>query len=251
MAMKAVAFAFIALQALAALAMLVLSVHAPSGLAVAAPLYLAAAAALTWWTARKSWWLLLATGAAMLAAPPAIYGLLDFAEQTANRNRVAATQVSEVADEPILSAAGQPVGVRLSFSVVAPQRGYFGITPWLYPLDEAARNMTLQPLRWRFDGRPGPPDLGPFEPGQRHRLEFELYPPILFITGKGERCLVNHPSPALPRAKPGPLLVEIHETPYGSPWRGGREQPTRGIYDLAGMYRAVAEGLPPCKVPGQ
>jgi hypothetical protein len=251
MALKATALAFIALQALAALAMFALSVHAPDGLAVAAPVYFTAAAALTWWSARKSWWHLFATGVAALAAPVAIYGLLDFAGQAADRKRIAATEVRDVADEPILSTAGQPVGVRLSFSVVVPKRGYFGITPSLYPRDESGRHLRLEPLKWRFDGRAGPPELGPFEAGQRHNLEFEMYPPILFVTGKGERCLTHSPSPDLRRPAPAPLLVDLHETPYGAPWRGGREQPTRGTYDLAGMYRAVAEGLPPCKVPGQ
>jgi hypothetical protein len=251
--MKALAAVLLVLlQALAALAMLVLSVHAPSGLAAAAGLYFAASAALTGWAAyRKSWRLLAAALVATLAAPPAIYALLDFVERRAYENRIAATQVSDVADEPILSAAGQPVGVRLTFSVVVPERGYFGITPSLYPLDESARHLRLEPRKWRFDGRPGPPDLGPFEPGRRHRLEFEMYPPTLFITGQGERCILNPPPASLRRPAVGRLLVDIHDTPYGAPWRGGREQPTRAAYDLTAMYRAIAEELPACKVPGQ
>jgi hypothetical protein len=249
--MKALAAAaLVILQALAALAMLTVSVHAPAGLAVAAGLYFAAAAALTWWATRgKSWWLFGVVAVATLVAPPGIYGLLGYVERAAYEKRVAATQVSEVADEAILSA-GKPVGVRVSFTVVAPERGYFGIMPTLYPRDERARGFTLHPLRWRFDGRDGPPEFGPLEAGRRHRVEFELYPSTLFITGKGERCLHNLPPPGRPAPAPGPLLVDVSETPSGAPWRGGREQPTRGNYDLAAMYRAVAEELPPCKVPG-
>ena len=248
MARKAAALALIALQAMAALAMFALSVHAPAGLGVAAPLYFAAAAALTWWTARKSGWLLIVAGVATLAAPPAIYGLLDLAERSARDRRIAATQVSDVSDEPIL-ADGKPIGVRLAFSVVVPERGHFGITPWLYPRREGLRHLQLVPVKWRFDGRPAALDFGPFEAGRKHRLEFDLYPPLIAFAQNGTRCRAPSAAPQLPDSAPGPLLVDISETSYGALWRGGREEPTRATYDVAAMYRAVlAEGLPACRV---
>jgi hypothetical protein len=78
----------------------------------------------------------------------------------------------------------------------------------------------------------------------------ELYPPILFIKPRGERCLSPVLPPSLPEpSAPKPLRLDISETPYGAPWRGGREESTRAAYDLAEMYRGVlAEGLEPCKV---
>jgi hypothetical protein len=251
--MKALAaVVLIALQALAAAALFLASIHGPAGLTVGAPLYLGVAAALTWWAGRKSWTLLIVTGTAMLAAAPGLHFVLDKAERIAYDQRLAATQVSEVADEPILSA-GKPIGVRLSFSVVVPKRGYFSIVPWLYPRNERLRHLQLVsvPSKWRFDARQGP-ELGPFEAGRKHRLEFELYPPFLAFSAQGERCLAPASVPPPPETAAGPLLVDISETSYGAPWRGGREEPTRTDYDVAAMYRAVlAEGLPACKVPGQ
>jgi hypothetical protein len=193
----------------------------------------------------------LAAVGAWLAAAPALFWTLERAERMAYERRLAATQVSDVRDEPILRA-GTPVGVRLSFSAVVPARGYFGIIPTLYPRDERMRQLQLVSLRWRFDGRPGPPDFGPFEPERKHQLEFELYPPILSINREGVRCLNPITPPPLPATASGLLLVDISDSPYGAPWRGGREEATRNAYDVAAMYRALlAEGLPTCKVPGQ
>ena len=44
-----------------------------------------------------------------------------------------------------------------------------------------------------------------------------------------------------------PLRLTISETTYGNVYRGGREELTRGRYDLAELYRGVlAEGLTRC-----
>ena len=250
MRMKALAaVVFVVLQALAAAALFLLSVHGPSGLVYGAPVYLVLAAAVTWWASRKGWVPLLVAGAACLAAAPGLFWTLKQAERIAYERRLAATQISDVRDEPILRA-GTPVGVRFTFSAAVPARGHFGIIPTLYPRDERVRQLQLVSLRWRFDGRPGPPDFGPFDPGRKHQLEFELYPSILSIDREGAHCRNPIAPPQLPATASGLLLADISDSPYGAPWRGGREEPTRNTYDVAAMYRAVLD-LPTCKVPGQ
>jgi len=246
--MRVIAALFIILQTLAALALLALSVHGPSGLPLASGLYLALAAGATAWTAHRlrSMPLIVAMGAGMLALAPGVFFLLNWVEDRAYKNRIAETQVSDVRDEAILSASGRPIGVRVSFAVSVPGTGYFGITPSLSSREPATERLRLDAMRWTLDGRAEPQ---PFEAGRRHALAVELYPPILFIKPGGERCLSPVPLPSLPEPSvPEALRIEISDTRYGAPWRGGREESTRAAYDLAEMYRGVlAEGLEACK----
>jgi len=247
--MRAVAALFILLQALAAIALFASSVHGPSGLGVAAPLYLATAAALTAFAAfrAKSMALPIACGVTMLAAAPGLFVLLDRLDGVVYQRRIAATQVSDVRDELIYSAGGAPIGVRLSFAVRVPSAGYFGISPSLDAPGPETERLSLVPLRSTMDGA----ERGAkFEADRRHQLMFELYPPILSIRPQGERCLTPVAVPPLAQAStPKPIRVTIYETSYGLPWRGGTEQFTRGAYDLVAIYRGVlAEGLPACKV---
>lgn len=244
---KITAALFVALESGAAFLMLALSVHGPSGLAAAAPAYLLAAAGLTWWVARRfdTWRAVLGVGALMLAAAPGILLALDWRDRRAHERRVAATRVRDVRDEPIFSeTTGRPIGVRMRYALFVPERGYFSPLPTLVPRDPRTANLRLYALRWTIDGAGEP---GPLEPGTAHGMVVELYPPTLTFS-RGERCLATLPVPPLPEAAVRePLRVTIHQTPYGNTHDGGREEVTRGVYDLAEMYRAVgAEGLKPC-----
>jgi hypothetical protein len=52
-----------------------------------------------------------------------------------------------------------------------------------------------------------------------------------------------------PPGEPVPLRIEITDSPYGSVERSGREERTRGAYDMASLLGNVAAaGVPPCKV---
>jgi len=197
---------------------------------------------------RKSWPLLALAGVVSLAAPAAIYGLLDRLDRMAYERRIAATQVTDVRDEPILSAE-RPIGIRLSYRVTTPVRGYFAIFPAIDGSGDAA-GFGLQAKRWTFDGRGGI-EFGPFEPGRRHDVSVELYPESFFL-GSGSTCVLPVARPLPEARQAAPLRVEIYESPYGSAARGGREERTLGAYDMATLYRnVVAAGLPACKVPGQ
>jgi hypothetical protein len=232
--MKLTAAAFIALQALATAALLLLSFHAPGGTALAAAVYFPLAAGLTAWAAsRKSWPLLLSAGALLVAAAPGLYLGLDLRDQQLYRERVAATLVSELRDEPIVSDAGRPIGVRLWFTVSVPQSGSYAITPALHGAD----GLYLNAVRRSLDARA---EAWEYEAGRPHRQSAELYPPILALSAKGERCQSPYHPPLPQRAAPVPLRVVIYETPYA-----GR---TVHTYSLAELYRNVmAERLPPCK----
>jgi len=246
--LRALAALFVALQAATALVMLMQSVHAPTGLAPAAPVYFVIAAGLTWWVAHRFARALpvLGTGLLMLAAAPGVYAVLDAWDRFTTERRIAATRVDGVRDEPILSASGRPIGVRLTYTVSVPKRGYFAIYP---SLDAASprrgEQLYVNAVRWTIDGSSEP---RAFEPGKTHEMVVELYPPLLFI-GRGNRCLAAMRVPPLPdTAAATPLRVTIHDTPYGDVYRGKPERVTTHNYDLGELYRGVlAENLPPCQ----
>jgi hypothetical protein len=231
--MRLTAGLFIVVHALLALALFALSVHGPSGLALGAGLYLAAAVALLLWAARRSWRLLLAVGVVMLAAPPVLFLSLDGLDRSRYEARVAATRVGEVHDEPILSSAGRPIGMRLTFAVSVPESGRFAISPSAY----GAEGLYMDAMQRTLDGRV---DAWEYEAGRTHRQSAELYPPILMRAPDGTRCL-SHFAPTLPAAREGaPLRIVIHETPFAGH--------TERSYNLPQLYRnVIAEGLPSCK----
>lgn len=243
---RVVVATFVVLQALAALAMLALSVHGVTGQAIAAPIYFLVAAGVTLWVGLRvpATLLVAGVGLLMVLAAPGVVAALGYIERVAHERRVAGTRVSDVTDEPILSTSGRPIGVRLSYTVSVPKRGYFGISPSL--LGSGARNerLRLESRGLTVDGSREPVQ---FQPGRSHRMVVELYPPILLIA-RDKRCLQTTVIPPLPDGiEAAPLRVVIYETAYGNPAYGGSEQLTRGSYDLAELYRGVlAEGLSPC-----
>ena len=232
--MRLVAGLLILVHALAALAMVAFSAHGPTWLAPSAGAYFALVVALVLWASvRRSWRFLLGVGVAMLAAPPALFLALDKLDRARNEQRVAATRVSEVRDEPILSDAGRPIGMRLSFAVTVPRSGSYAISPSVY----GNEGFYMDAMQRTLDGRP---DGWQYEGGRVHRQTAELYPPILLRAADGTRCL-SHSVPPLPTDnEPAPLRIVIHETPFAGP--------TNRVYNLPQLYRNVmAEGLSPCK----
>jgi hypothetical protein len=236
----------VTLQVLGGLAMLATSVHGVTGQAVAAPIYVAVAAGLTLWFARRvrSAIAVAAIGILMLAAAPGVIGALGYFERVAHARQIAATRVSDVLDEPIISERGHAVGVRMTYTVSVPKRGYFAILPSMSAPGQRNERLRLDSHNWTIDGK----TEAPFEPGKSHRVVVELYPPILF-TARDKRCLQATAVPPLPEAaSPIPLRVSISESTYGNTYYGGMEQVTTRAYDLADLYRGLlAEGLRPCE----
>jgi len=234
-------------QILGAMALMVVSVHGPEGAGVAAVVYLIAAMGLTSWVATRHRTVpaLLTVAVCSGLAIPAIVVSLSRIESIRYDRRIAATRITNVRDEPIRSArTGKPIGVRVSYDVSVPSRGYFAITPSLYSRDPKTEQLSLGAARWTIDGSLDPK---PFEPGKTHAMVVELYPPTLFFR-RDERCYSPVPVPQLPESTTAqPLRLVISESMFGATYRGGRDESTTGAYDLAELFRGVlAEGLAPC-----
>ncbi|MBI2374977.1 MAG: hypothetical protein HYV07_13355 [Deltaproteobacteria bacterium] len=252
--MRWIAVFFTLLEALAAFWLGAVSRHGPAGLTWAAPSYLVLAPALTWWAARRlaalprpqAVALLVGVGVLVVCLAPASLFLLDRVETRRSERRIAATRLSEVRDEPIISPTGQPIGVRLSFVVEVPHAGFYGFMPSVRATDPAFEGLMLLPVRWTVDGRP---QTGPIAAG-RHELIYELYPAGVTMS-QGELCLQPTAPPSLGPSGPlSPLRVSIGDTAYGETWRGGREEHTRSAYSVGEMYRAVLSAeLKPCPRP--
>jgi hypothetical protein len=241
-----IASVLVVLEGVAAFGLGLMSVHGPSAAAPAAPIYFFVALGLTWWVARRSANLLplIGTGVLPIALAPALLATLDRIDAFQYDRRIAGTQVSNVGDEPILSASGRPIGIRISYTVSVPGRGYFGITPSLYGGDPRNERLSVGAMRWTIDGVAEPK---PFEPNKRHAMVVELYPTILFLK-HDERCLSTAQAAPIPDGTTAsPLRIVISETRYGDTYRGGQAQLTRNAYDVAELYRGVlSEGLKPC-----
>jgi hypothetical protein len=234
-------------QAIVAWALLVISVHGPSSLAPAALTYVVAAWGLTAWiaTRRRSSLMVVGLGFISVAVAPGIVAALSRIDEIQHDRLVAATSITNVHDEPILSqTTGRPIGVRVSYNVSVPSRGYYAITPWLTSRDPKTERLTLFPAVRAIDGSH---EEKPFEPGKTHAMVVELYPQPLTFT-KSERCLATAWLVQLPESTTARrLAIMISESPYGASYHGGRDEYTTGSYDLAELYRGVlAEGLEPC-----
>ena len=249
MTVKALVAAFILIEAVAALGMLVISVHGPAGMGIAAPVYLVVAATVTWWVAHRfaNAGAVIGIGIPLLVAPLGILALLGRLERIAYERRVAATRIDSVRDEAILSTKGQPIGVRVAYSVTVPARGYFAILPALYSRDPRAERLYLGSSKWTIDGRSEPI---PFERGKTHAVDVELYPAILAFNRDG-RCIATALVPTLPdSSRREPLKISISDSRYGQTYDSGVERLTANAYDLAELYRNVlAEGIAPCRQP--
>jgi hypothetical protein len=241
----ALAIAFTVLETLVALGLVALSVHGPDGLPIAAASYFIVAVGITWWTARRfdSARVLLATGALALAAAPAIFALLGERDRRAYERRIAGTHVRDLRDQAILSPGGRAIGVRVSYTVTVPKRGYFGIVPSISSRDARTERLRLDARRWTIDGRSEPT---PFEPGRVHLMDVELYPPLLTLV-RGAPCLSGTDAPPLPDSVVRSRLpLQISETRHSVVF--GEAELTRGEYDLAELYRGVlTEGFAPCQ----
>jgi hypothetical protein len=237
----------LAVQAIVAWGLAIMSVHGPSGLTIGAVIYLPAAWALTVWVAARngSTLALVGIGLASVAIAPGIIAALDRIEEAQTNRRIAATRISDVRDEPILSSTtGRPIGIRVSFSATVPSKGYFGFSPWLNSRDPKAERLTLAPA---FRPSDRARDETPYRAGETRRITYEVYPDVLAFW-KDERCLVtNRIAPLSDSTVASPLAISISSSRYGSTYHGGREEHTTGSYDVVELYRGVlAEGLKPC-----
>jgi hypothetical protein len=234
---------FVLLEVVATLGMMAISVHGPAGTIIAAFLYLPFAAVLTWWIGHRfaNVGAVIGVGVPLLLAPIGIVASLGQLERIAYNRRVAGTRVENVRDEPIESASGKPIGVRVSYSVTVPATGYFAIFPSLASVDRRTDRLYLNSPRWTIDGDR---KSKPFERGKTHAVVVELYPSLLQFPATGP-CIATWLVPRMPDSGArAPLRVSISDTPYGDARQGQPERLTTEAYDLVELYRNVLSETP-------
>ncbi len=119
------------------------SIHGPEGFPYGILVVVAIAEALLWTCYgfirrrgyRHSGWLLVIAGVllsgALVAASQATWGMMVDWEVARQERLATATQVFNLHDEPLLSAQGNPIGIRLRYSMRFPTGDYFWHTPSL------------------------------------------------------------------------------------------------------------------------
>ncbi len=205
----AIAFSLL-LLVLGAFVGLVGSIHGPDRLAEFTFAYAVLAVALLWtsyWFIRHRGYryrplLIAATaivlGAALIGASQATVGFLVDLESAHQRRLAAATQVFNMQDEPLLSAQGDPIGVRLRYSMRFPTSDYFWHTPSLRAGKDFGAGL------WA-DGRFTEPTVTPpmpagkygaprYEQGKQYDFAADVLPYFLVQNkAKTKLCIVEPP----------------------------------------------------------
>lgn len=240
---------------LAAFLALVGSVHGPKVFpySVLACLMAAEAALWAWFFflrrrayRRKTWMLLagaVALGAAMAVGANATWGPLVDREFAQQERLAATTEVTGMQDELLLSPQGDPIGVRLRYSVRFPVSDYF----WQSAGLEAGNNLGVGV--WA-DGRrisevAEPPLLsaGPgvrrYEKDKSYSFTTDFIPNFLMWNQENTRLCIVDPPPEYAAAfrelisKGSPLRYTI--TISGTKYQGA----TQNAYDLRSFYESA------------
>jgi hypothetical protein len=178
------------------------------------------------------------------------FGLLERREFAAMERRAAATTVFDMRDEPLLSPHGNPIGIRLHYSMRFPDDNVF----WQWP--HAAPEQQLNLRTWS-DMRLAAKTVDPamlgvnpqrYQAGKVYRFTADLLPPFIVTTADGARTCIGKPSAAdleafeefLRRTTPGPYRVTVSGTQYSGL--------TSNHYSAASFYEsAVKDAMPGCK----
>lgn len=156
-----------------------------------------------WRRYRRSGWLMAIVGvlviAGFLGASNASYGLLVERESAEQERLAAATQVFNVHDEPLLSAQGDPIGIRLRYSMRFPTSDYFWHTPSLRAgkdfgaglwADGRFTEPTVTPVM-----QPGKYGAPRYEAGKQYDFAVDVLPYFLVQNkAKTKLCIVEPPA---------------------------------------------------------
>jgi hypothetical protein len=184
---------------------------------------------------------------------------------------IANTKVWDVRDEMLLSDKGNPIGIRVSFSVQFPRADYYGASPWLSLPDVDAYAMVMQVIGVRqVEPSSSPPGTSAqaghawnqplkYEAGRVYSLVYDLVP--MFITPvsfeklyQGERvfCLrvpdaTNAPAEyetfqkLIGSQRETKFKIRIWDTPYENQW-------TQNEYSFRTFYDGFLKEAPePCR----
>ncbi len=168
------------------------------------------------------------------------------------------TEVLDLRDEPLHTPAGNPIGVRLSFSVRFPRSGPSAPTPSMFPIGpqfQGARvlrafRMTVEPAPEPLRNSPLRPPYGRYRAGQVYRFTADMLPSFYFPSaGGGGPCIVfTSPIEKIASTAEGEVRFQFHisgtslDPLFGSAITGQ-------AYSLKSFYdTAVKEGArEPCR----
>ena len=248
----------VALLAMGAMIGMLGSVHGPDRFVYFGFAYGIAAAAAVWlayWFVGKRGYrhpavLLFACGLVLAAAlvgasQLTISKLVDW-EVAEQEKRAAATQVFDVHDEPLLSAKGNPIGIRLRYSIRFPNSDYFWHTPMLRAEQSG--------VTFWADGRLAQPVIDPpmypgkygalrYVQGKQYTIRLDVLPNFLMQDPARKKLCIVQPPPEY-RDSFAKLIADGRAMHYKVSVNGTRyDQPTENTYSPKVFYdSAVKEG---------
>ncbi len=245
------------------------SVHGPAGFAYVVFAYLLLAEALLWISyaliRRRGYrhrGALMAgagvmLGAALVGAAQGSWGFLVDWESARQERLAAGVQVFNVHDEPLLSAQGDPIGIRLRYSMRFPNSDYFWQTPSLHLGKDFGTGI------WA-DGRFTQPTVHPpmaaggkygvprYEQGRQYDFSADVLPYFLLQDPAGTKLCLVEPLPeyraGFERLIAGGEALHYKITIHGTKFEAETEQAysPRTFYESAmkaGAIRLPGSGL--------
>ena len=167
--MKIIAIAFIFVYAILAWLLTMMSVHGPDSLLWLGGVYLIAATAGLLLACRylyntDRWYKAPVTfliGLGLACCAPLVHSGATAYDDFRHDLQLARTNVSEVTDETLYTKIGNPIGIRVSYTIRFPKYDHYDIDPFLRPddtfyhavRDQIPRNFTHGPLRMKAIAR--------------------------------------------------------------------------------------------------
>ena len=263
------AVAFSTLYVLLALLLLLFSVHGPDSLPSFAGGYLVVSLTVLWLVffrlqrpdARHPTVLFCATGVVLAGFSVLAFLLAHDISSGIEKWTVAHTEVANVHDELLLSPRGNPIGIRVRYSIRFPRTDFHAPHPYLTPeeslLRETGTLFFLHVIRESVE--PELEKTNKFKGKTLYQLSFDMIPNFLVQNATGDKLCVAYPPPdARTRERFDQLLrdqteirtryqLSIWESSYGTPWRGGKEEWTENSYSPLAFYQSARqEGAPDC-----
>ncbi len=164
-------------------------------------------------------------------------------------------EVFDVTDEPLLSSQGEPLGIRMRYSVRFPRAGLYPPAPLLAATDERFQAHSMRVTRAEITPRPDEIHSDPSNTGTYARYRgdvtysfvVDLVPGFVIVSpDKIKSCLlflsVNEKNAVTTSDARTRFRVHIDGTDYGG-YFGGAPQVTKNAYSVREFYQdAVANG---------
>ena len=159
-------------------------------------------------------------------------------------------RITELDDQPLLTASGGPIGVRLVLTLESAEDANIAFFP--YAEEPGTHSMSFLPVRQTRDP-PFDPESNLFRGGQAYRLSYDLAPSILeWDQDQARFCLLYRIDSAFFPLKsdlgPTPLELKMGGVLFeGTPQVWDFDTTTRNAYDLTVFAEsALAADFPDC-----